>query len=486
MVIKTGVMGLCKKSLLLIILSGIILLIYRNSSAQSLPDRIAAAAANFDKDSQLQYSTWSLCVLNAKTGSLIFEKNKDIGLATASCLKTVTAATAFSLLGKDFQYKTLLQYSGSIRQGVLTGDLIIHGSGDPTLGTWRYDSTKDNIVLSEWIRAVKKAGIKKIKGRIIGDDGAFDSQSLPDGWIWQDIGNYYGAGTSALTWRENQFDIFLAPGDATGAAAKIVRISPSMKGIQFVNELTTGQAGSGDQGNVYLPSYRPIAYLRGSVPLDAGKSFSISGAVPDAALNCADRLRDTLGKAGIEVNKPSTTSRLLKMEGRPLPVVTATIFTTLSPTLDKIIYWFLKRSINLYGEQLLKTLCLQQHIPVSTANGVEIVKRYWSAKGIDTLALNIFDGSGLSPANRVTGYTLAKVLQMIQNEGWFPAYKNALPVINGMTMKSGHINGVCSYAGYSTAPDGTPVVFAFLVNNYNGRTAGIEQKMFRVLDILKP
>ena len=164
-------------------------------------------------------------------------------MATASTLKTITSITAFNILGKDFQYQTQFGYTGSIDgSGTLNGDIIIKGSGDPTLGSWRYEGHHENDILSRMVTALQKAGIKKINGRIIGDDSTFGSQSIPNGWIWMDVGNYYGAGTSGLCWRENQFDIKLHTGRVDSPVSVSYTV-PAMPYLNFKSELVNAPSG---------------------------------------------------------------------------------------------------------------------------------------------------------------------------------------------------------------------------------------------------
>ena len=452
--------------------------------AQSLHDRISSTIQQFTSDGQMRHAITSITVLNARTGDEIYELNNSAGLAPASCQKTITSATAFYLLGKDFRYHTLLFYSGKIDNHVLHGDIIIAGSGDPTLGTWRYPDTKMEVILSEWINAIKKAGIHKIDGSIIGDAGAFDTQMPPGGWIWQDMGNYYGAGTSALTWHENQYDLHLLPGHTTGSPVKIVRVDPPLFNMRFINELKTGKPGSGDQTYIYNAPYSHFAYLRGTAPED-DKQFTVSGSVPDPALFCAYCLQQALKQKGITALKKATTTRIIRLENKMIPAGKVQIDDHVSPTLDSITYWFLHRSINLYGEQLIKTIALHENTTVCTDTGVAILKRFWQQKGIDPAALNMSDGSGLSPENRVTTKAMAEVLFSVKQEPWFQTYFDCLPVIHHIRMKSGHINNVSSYAGFLTAGDGTPVIFSFIVNNYDGSTSEVQDKMWRVLDDIK-
>ena len=458
------------------------ILVSINCFAQSRIQNLERAFNNLLVDEQAKHAIASLCVLDATTGKVLFVKNEQIGLATASTLKTITAATAFSILGKDFQFQTALAYTGNITtDGTLNGNLIIIGSGDPTLGSWRYQN-KENAVLTQWVSAIKTAGIKKIEGAIIGDDRIFGTQTTPEGWVWQDIGNYYGAGTSGLAWRENQFDIHLRPGSSTATDVKVLKTVPETPYIQIVNELKTGASGSGDRTYAYLPPYGNLAYLRGTWGMGISKP-GISVALPDPAFDCAYRLQDTLKRLGIATTQQATTTRLMALGNQPIPSVTQKISTITSPTLSEITYWFLKKSINLYGETLLKTVALKSGKPATTAKGAETEINYWASKGIDKSALNIIDGSGLSPGDRITTSAMASVLFQIQKENWFADFYKALPEYNGMKIKSGTINDVSAFAGYHTDASGNKYVIVININNYSG--SGINKKLFKVLDELK-
>src|SRR5579864_6684438 len=135
------------------------------AGGQTLQSRLQTAFNRLQTDTQCKYASVSLTVLDAKTGETVFAANPNMGLATASTLKVITSITAFNILGKDFQYQTQLGYTGTIdASGTLNGDIIIKGSGDPTLGSWRYEGHKENDVLNQMVSALQKAGIKKING----------------------------------------------------------------------------------------------------------------------------------------------------------------------------------------------------------------------------------------------------------------------------------------------------------------------------------
>ena len=459
------------------------LLISGICSAQTLQSRLQNAFNRLQADSQCKYASVSLTVLDAKTGETVFAGNPNMGLATASTLKTITSITAFNILGKDFQYQTQFGYSGTIDgDGTLNGDVIIKGSGDPTFGSWRYSGHHENEILNQMVYALQKAGIKKINGRIIGDDSVFGSQSIPNGWIWMDLGNYYGAGTSGLCWRENQFDIKLKTAPINTPIG-IIRTVPVMPYLDFKSELMNAPSGTGDNAYAYLPVGSKLMYLRGTYALDQDKK-SISAAIPDPAYDVAYRLADTLQRIGIMTTGGAESTSTLNVKKQSAPQIGQNLATILSPTLSKIVYWLNQKSINLYAEQLLKTIAWKAGKEPTTDNGVEVELAFWKAHGIDPNSLNVVDGSGLSPGDRVTTMTMATVLKSAKGTDWYADFYESLPTYNNMKMKSGSILNVLTYAGYQTH-NGRELCFSIMVNNYSGSSKAVKEKMFRVLDELK-
>ena len=453
------------------------------ASAQTLQSRLQSAFNRLQADSQCKYASVSLTVLDAKSGETVFAVNPNMGLATASTLKTITSVTAFNILGKDFQYQTQFGYSGGISaDGTLNGDLIIKGAGDPTLGSWRYSGHRENEILTQLVAAVQKAGIKKINGHVVGDDSIFGTQSVPDGWIWMDVGNYYGAGTSGLCWRENQFDIKLKTGPIN-TPISVIRTVPNTPYLSYKSELLNAPAGTGDDAYAYLPVGTKLMYLRGTYAEDQEKK-SISVAVPDPAYDAAYRLTDTLRRLGFAITGEPESVLTLNASGQTLPAIANNLTTILSPKLSQIIYWLNQKSINLYAEQLLKTIAWKSGKQPSTDHGVEVEQDFWKARGIDPHSLNVVDGSGLSPGDRVTTMTMATVLKSAKGADWYPDFYESLPTYNNMKMKSGSILNVLTYAGYQTH-NGRELCFSIMVNNFSGSSKGIKEKMFRVLDELK-
>ncbi|MEO6497838.1 MAG: D-alanyl-D-alanine carboxypeptidase/D-alanyl-D-alanine-endopeptidase, partial [Mucilaginibacter sp.] len=388
-----------------------------------------------------------------------------------------------NILGADFKYQTQFGYNGTITDGTLNGDIIIKGGGDPTLGSWRWEATKENNILNQMVFALKKAGIKKINGRIIGDDTAYGTQAVPDGWIWQDLGTYYGAGVNALSWRENQFDINLKTG-AVGTPIGIAGSTPNTPYLTYKSELTNAPAGTGDNAYPYLPSAGTnIMYLRGTFAIDQPKK-SVAAAIPDPAYDVAYRLADTLKRLGFAVTGLPESTLTLLSKSLLTPTIRTNLTTLTSPSLSQIVYWTNRKSINLYAEALLKAIAVKSGKVGTTTNGVEALQAFWKGRGIDPNSMDIADGSGLSPADKITTGTIAGLLASASKETWYKDFYESLPIYNDMHMKSGSIHHVQAYAGYQTK-NGRQLCFSIIVSNYNGSTRGIKDKMFRVLDELK-
>jgi D-alanyl-D-alanine carboxypeptidase/D-alanyl-D-alanine-endopeptidase (penicillin-binding protein 4) len=412
-------------------------------------------------------------VINAKTGEVVFDRNSRIGLATASTLKIITAATAYELLGRDFRYQTKFGYAGKIKNKSLLGIFFIRPSGDPTLGSWRWQTTSDSAVLDKFFSKIKALHITRYGGLWIDKQG-WNFESIPDGWIWQDVGNYYGAGATGFNWRENQYDLILKSGKRIGDTVSIVDTKPKFYSVHLNSFATSAAAGSGDNSYVYYSLTKPIGFVRGTIPINEN-GFKISASTPDPAREFYLLFRDTVASR-------------LNLREADFPVSfndTTILFSHYSPSLDSIIYWFLKKSINLYGEALVKTFAYKKNGFGETDKGVEILKNFWKEKGIPPTELNVVDGSGLSPLNRVTTHAQVTVLKYAKAQPWFNGYYDAFPEYNGMKMKSGTINGVKSFCGYQKSKDGNEYIFSFLVDNYNGSSSSLVQKMYRVLNELK-
>ncbi len=467
--------------------NGIVMPVEQEKSA--FTEKLAAALTVLEKDASMQHAIIGFCVLDAQTGKLVYGKNEQYGLAPASSQKVITSLAAMELLGNDFKFKTELLTDGEIKNGVLNGNLILKGYGDPSFGSWRFNSTKSEIIFAQFVDALNKKGIKKITKDICLSDNHFETQATPKGWVWEDIGNYYGAGVWSLNWHENQYDITFQPNQVIDGIASIANIDPAFakEDVSFLNEMKTGEAGSGDNGYIFFPPNSNVGFLRGSIPAGQ-KYFTISGAMPDGSYMGLKQFVSYCNKQKLQVDgllQSKNYQTFLQSKNSFSSDAIQNVCTYYSPSFDSLNYWFLHKSINLYGEAFVKALAFQKNGMGRTDSGISIIKSFWQQKGIDPTAINIIDGSGLSPQNRVTANALAQVMQYARTKKYYAAFLKALPDMNGLKMKDGFITCVRSFTGYVKNKAGREFTFAFIINNFDGNAGVVREKMWKILDLLK-
>ena len=457
-----------------------LLFIVENLYAQTVVQKLDQAWSVFIKDEQLRHAIVGFSVVDSKTGKPIFERNAQVGLAPASTQKIITSVAAFELLGKEYRYKTIFRVVKDLHID-RPPDLEIYSSGDPTFGSWRFSSCTDSAILNGFVKEFRKKIPVKFGGKLIAIDSHFGN-SLPGGYTWEDMGNYYGAGSRQLNWRENQYDLYFNSMKSTEVV--LVRVDPEQPQVEFRNFVKSDPSVKGDEIIVYSAPKSKIIYLEGRMPVSKN-NFIVSGAMTDPAYTFLTTLSKLLKEdSEIEImgRENMTAPEILKRNG---PHEYQTVYTHYSPRFDTINYHFLRKSINLYGEALIKTFAFEKLQSGSTESGIEMVRDFFASKGIEKAALNIIDGSGLSPQNRVTSDALVKVLQYARTRPWFSSFYDALPEYNGMKMKSGSIGGARAYAGYHKATSGKEYSFSIIVNNFDGSSAEIVRKMYKLLDILK-
>lgn len=434
-----------------------------------------AALTQFLSDPQLKAASVGLKIIQSSTGKVMVDYQADIGLAPASTLKVLTSITALDVLGSDFKYTTYLGWKGELKNGILHGNIFIQGSGDPSLGSWRFLNHSDSVVIKNWVQEIWKSGIREVKGSIEVNAPNWNSHAVPGGWIWDDIGNYYGAGAWGLNWRENQYDVHLRSGNELGSNVEIVRTQPALYGVKWKSELKAAAKGTGDNAYIYLPPFATLGIIRGTIPVGENK-FVIAGSMPDPSFQLESILKQELQKNGITVG-----ATLI-----PTNHQTKIIYRSISPSLDSLIFPFMQKSINLYGEALLKTISLQKSGKSSTQDATQWVRNYWKQQiQLDPAYLRIVDGSGLSPQNRVTAKALTDLLEYARKKEWFQSFESSFPIQSGMKLKSGTIGGVKAYAGYYKHRQWGDVSVAFIVNNYQGSASALVQKMFSLLQEIK-
>ncbi|MBC7863341.1 MAG: D-alanyl-D-alanine carboxypeptidase/D-alanyl-D-alanine-endopeptidase [Bacteroidia bacterium] len=458
--------------------------------AQTAAEKLKLQIEKLQKDADLKHAVFGVCILNAKTGKLVAEYNSEISLTPASTLKTLTTGAALGLLGKNFRYETLLQYTGKYdsAKGVIDGDLVIKGSGDPTLNSQYFRKKEDTLELAEtWAKILKEKGIKKITGKIIADNSCFDNE-VPSNWIWGDMGNYYGAPANGLSYSDNKFALYFKSGSA-GEKTEIVSQKPLVPGLKITNKVTAG--GSDDNAFIFGSPGNGDRMIRGTIPANQSK-YEVEGSMPDPAYYCAFSLAEALKNAGIENSgKVEVVSEKGKTNGK-------TLYTHKSPVLEKIVYYTNMKSNNHYAETLLRTIAHRKNGVGTTSAGTDLVTEFWKGRGVETEGLFMNDGSGLSRANAISPLVQATILSKIYKDSLiYKSFNASLPVSGesggmigigkgtcaqgNMRAKSGYITRARSYAGYVKTKSDEEYCFSFIVNNYSCSPKVVKGKIEDVL-----
>lgn len=486
-----------KKILFLLLVIGLHLEITAQSTGLVA---LKAEIKTISESPAMKPARWSFVVQEVQSGKKLINHNGQETMLPASTLKTATSAAALGILGEHFRFNTFLEYDGEINDGVLKGNLYIRGGGDPTLGSDRFgDATDKSILLAKAATVVKAKGIRKIEGDVIGDASIFEDAMIPVNWVWNDIGNYYGAGASGLSFNENTYYVYFKPSDQVGERADFLRTEPAMPEIQFVNEMTTGKRGSGDQGYIFGAPYDNLRFLRGSIP--QGKDeFYIKGSIPDPAWFAAYSLKNALQHDSVMITGSVTTLRKLKLTGHaPEKGNRQLLYTHQSPKLKEIVYWLNKKSVNLYGEHLLKAMGYHDFGEGSCDAGIKAEMAWWKSKGVDTDGMHLMDGSGLSRYNGITANQLCGMLRYNTRQTWFESFYESLPIAglasdpgtmrymckntaaaNNLRGKSGYISRVRAYTGYVDTQSGKRLCYAMMGNNFTCKASQM-RKMFEVL-----
>jgi D-alanyl-D-alanine carboxypeptidase/D-alanyl-D-alanine-endopeptidase (penicillin-binding protein 4) len=462
---------------------------------------IESALTNLSNDPSIKHGQLALSIKSTQSGQRVLDYNTDKSLVIASNMKVVTTATGLATLGEDFTFKTELQHDGTLEaNGTLRGNIYITGGGDPTLGSSRVTgSLAINELMDLWANKLSEYGIRQVSGAIIADDELYNANAIPSGWTWADAGNYYGAPAFSLNFHDNLYYLHFKPGAKVGSAASILRTVPALKDIQFVNEVTTGAAGSGDNAYIYGAPYTGLRYVQGSIPAGVSE-FVIKGALPDPATLCAGLLQQKLSQKGIKTGSPATTVRLMRMQKKNVISNRKPVYTHMSPPLAAIVKETNMESINLYAEAILKQLAISKYGDGTTYSGTEAVMSFWQQNGVDINGFFMRDGSGLSRNNGIRAAALTDILNQCAKAPYFQALYASLPVagVSGtmkntgrgtaaaqnVRAKTGSLERVMSFSGYFTTRSGEIMSFALIANDYAGNNGPMRKKLENLMVLM--
>ncbi|NPA67951.1 MAG: D-alanyl-D-alanine carboxypeptidase/D-alanyl-D-alanine-endopeptidase [Chlorobi bacterium] len=458
---------------------------------------INTAIKNLKNDKDFKNASISFFVQDVNSGEVISSLNPDLSLAPASTQKLLTTATALEILGSNYKFKTRLEYSGKIdkQTGILNGNIIIKGGGDPALGSKYFSQTENMKFLDNWARAIYKAGIKFIDGKIIGDASLYGCQTVPPKWTWEDMGNYFGAGPNGLTVHDNLYTLYFNTSSAKGGKTKITKTEPEVPGLKITNNVKSDAVHS-DLSYIFGAPYSNYRIIEGRLPLNK-TNFKVKGSLPDPALFTAQSLKKKLKKNGIS-SGAATTFRINPDLRKNNTAEHHLLYTTYSPELKEIIRITNFKSINLFAEHLYKQTQLKLADFDKTETDKDFIKHFWRNRGLNTQGMFVFDGSGLSRYNGITAEQLVFVLKYMKTEsknsqifyesipsvGKEGTVKNMCKgtyAVNNMRAKSGSLKNVRAYAGYVKTKSGRELAFSVIMNNFTCSSAEARKKTEKLL-----
>ena len=360
--------------------------------------RTAAAVDEILSDPDLPSAFWGIVVQDARTGRVVLSRNADKNLIPASTLKLFTTAAALDALGPDHRHTTRLYHLGRVSpDGTLTGDLVIRGSGDPTFG-----SEGQGDPLDAWARALAGAGVRRVDGRIVGDDDVFEDARYGEGWDVTHIATEpYAPPSGGLVWGDNLVSIQIR----AGAPGQRPAFESDPAGFATVTGEATTRSGGG-RLDVERTLGTDQFTLRGGVP--AGYRGTLRVPVANPTLFAVHAFAQALDEAGIDVSRAARVD-VDDTDRKPAYDGAEPLRAYVSPTLDEVVDRINTESDNLYAEQVFRTLG-----GGTVERAADRVGAFVAGAGADAGGLSIVDGSGLSRKDLVTPAALAAVLRAMR------------------------------------------------------------------------
>jgi D-alanyl-D-alanine carboxypeptidase/D-alanyl-D-alanine-endopeptidase (penicillin-binding protein 4) len=462
------------------------------SKKQKAANKKAAAKFSTRADALLRTGPpskgeWGLLIVDSESGEILYEQNADRYFVPASNMKLFTTALALAKLGPQYRFHTTLETQGTISsEGVLSGDVLLVGRGDPNLSNRKfpYDLKEEfdgpaEKVLAELADKLVAQGVKRVSGDVIGDDSYFPRERYPNGWEIDDMVWEYGAAISAIVVDDNTVSLTLTPGDQAGSPVQAT-VSPATPEFTVENEVFTSAAGVKSDLTLTREPGANVVMVKGTLPAK-GAPRKLVLAIEEPAQHAAATLKRLLEERGVQVAGIAK-ARHIGSGNADDPIVLA---EHASVPLGDAVKLINKISQNLHTEMLLRTVARQGGVWATPDDLVKVPADFYASAGIAPDDVIQTDASGLSRHDLVTPRAVATVLEFAQKQSWFGTYYDSLPVagVDGTledrmkgTLAAGHIHAktgsvehVRTLSGYAETPGGRRLIFSFLSNNQAGK-----------------
>ncbi len=444
------------------------------ASAQALARRIDCLldAEPFNR------ALWGVTIADPRR-RIVYERNGDRLFVPASNVKLVVSAVASALLPPDYRFRTSVYAAGPVEGGVVQGDLVLYGRGDPALSARYYPSAFS--AFDELADSLRAHGITRIAGDVVGDASYFDSVAVHPSWQGYDLNWWYAAPVTALAFNDNSIDFQVTPGPI--GQPPDIHFQPDLGIVQFTNRARTVPPDSAHTLDFFRLPASNVVWAEGTLPADA-QADSEYFAIYDAPAYAAIAFRHSIESRGIAVagRVRTTFDSAAYATARAAPALAE----HLSPPLPDIIRPILETSQNWFAEMLLKTLGRELCGEGSWKAGLDVERRFLiDSLGVDSTMFNLVDGSGLSTWNLVAPRAFVQLLAGIRVHPRAGAFLDALPV-GGETgtlqdrfrdrlrwwvrAKTGSISRVNTLSGYLEQPRGRFWTFSIQLNDHTGTT----------------
>ncbi|GAC1662075.1 MAG: D-alanyl-D-alanine carboxypeptidase/D-alanyl-D-alanine-endopeptidase [Candidatus Acidiferrum sp.] len=443
-------------------------------------------------------STWGMLIVDAESGKILFQQNADKYFMPASNMKLFTTALALAKLGPDYRFHTTLETSGEISpDGILAGDLVLVGRGDPNLSNRKFpyelkeefDGPPDK-VLGELADGLVTRGVKEISGDVIVDDSYFPRERYPHGWEIDDTVWQYGAAISAIAVNDNTVTVTLLPGERAGDAVQ-VSVTPPTRDFAVKNDVATSPTGVKPELSLTRESGANLVVIHGVLPATSAPRKLVL-AITEPADHAATLLKNLLEAREVRVAGAARARH--QVPEAPIAVATGSspaagttvLAEHVSVPLRDEIKLVNKISENLHAELLLRTAARQSGAWSKPEELEKFTSDFYMSAGIAAEDVIQTDGSGLSRQDLVTPRAIVTLLKYARSQTWFDSYLVSLPVagVDGTLQermknttaagrvhaKTGSVEHVKALSGYADTPSGRRLIFSFMVNNGGGKS----------------